>query len=121
MIDVSKMTRWCTTTRTWVQKSARILQYYNGKATMSEQRWLIGYEAEQLLWVLLDESEVLVGLLHKDFSNDEYLLRDIERKSKLIARLIRDRRLAAMMDDTNGRTVEEAATFTAKAKELRAS
>ena len=79
----------------------------------SERRWLIGYEANTLLWKTLADARMLVGLLNDDVDDEA------EHAAKTLYEALRARRLAAKLEQVEGRTDAEAETFQAKARELR--
>lgn len=80
----------------------------------SERRWLVGYEAETLLSKALSDAEALVPLLNADAGDEA------EHTAKRLYDALRARRLAAKLDQVEGRTPEEAEAFKAKARKLRA-
>lgn len=99
---------------TRVDRAATFLRHEASEATPnSERRWLIGYEAENLLWNVLRDAHSLVDLLNDDQGDGA------EAAAKTVYEALRARRLAAKLDDVEGRTPEEAAAFQAKARELR--
>lgn len=96
-------------------RAVLFLMWEAGKARPgSERRWLIGYEADILLSKALDDAESLVGLLNDDASDDG------ERTARRLHVALRARRLALKLDQTEGRTAEEAEAFATKARKLRA-
>jgi hypothetical protein len=99
---------------TWVSKAARHLQW---DATHSDS-WTNGYATEQLLVVILEEANDLVGLLNDDDFN-EYDRDRISRAARDLHVKLRSRALAAKLENVEGRTVEEAVVYRAKAAELR--
>lgn len=112
--DLGRMDRTRRTAATWVRKAAASITWCAERATNAEQRWLIGYEAEQLLCTALDEFEALVSLLDAD-----QVAEVEERLKRFDAKLGRQRRLFKLQN-VEGRSPEEAALFRAKAVELGA-
>lgn len=79
----------------------------------SERRWVVGYEANTLLCKVLGDAQMLITLLNDDAGDDA------EEAAKTLYGALRARRIAAKLDNVEGRTPEEAEAFLAKAKELR--
>lgn len=79
----------------------------------SERRWLVGYEANAMLWKTLADARMLVGLLNDDVDGEA------EYAAKALYDLLKARRVAAKLENVEGRTPEEAEAFLAKARELR--
>lgn len=112
--DFAKLSRWRSTAQTWFEKVALRLSAHGEQARTADERWLVGYEATRLLESVLGDAQFLVCLL------DDDQIEDVERKAKSLAALLRARRLAGKLENVEGRTPEEAATFTAAAARLRA-
>lgn len=90
------------------------LAYEAGEARDgSERRWLVGYEANTMLWKALADARMLAGLLNDDAGDDA------EHAAKVLYETLRARRLAAKLENVEGRTPEEAEAFRAKAREIR--
>jgi hypothetical protein len=79
------------------------------------ERWLAGYEAEAMLERVLWEAETLVGAL-----NDDTEAEDALRHARTLYEALKARRLAGKLANVEGRTPEEAETFRAKARALKA-
>lgn len=94
-------------------RTVSLLLHARHKATSSEIEWLVGYEAETLLRKVLYDADSLVGLLNDDAGED------IERHAEMIFKTLRARRIAAKLEQVEGRMPEEAEAFQAKARELR--
>jgi hypothetical protein len=80
------------------------------------QRWLISYEADDLMDKLVSTLRDLVPLLSTDEDED---WREIRADAGKLAQAIRAHYLAAKLEQVGGRTPEEAATFRRKAEQLR--
>lgn len=87
-------------------------------------RYLIGYDAERLLQGLLDDAEILAGLIHNatpeydsgaDFDGLLEAAKAVHVALALRHTTSRRQRLAAKLADTRGRTPEEAASYEAAA------
>lgn len=113
MIDTGRLSRWITTTGTWVAKSCALIQRETGRATSPEERWLVGYDAERLLSKLLYEAGLLVPSVNED------QLEDVTRYARELAGALRDRRIAGKLENAEGRTEAEAASFLARETKLR--
>jgi hypothetical protein len=111
--DPGNQRRWSTTAATWLQKATALLSSNAAAARDADQRWLVGYDAEQLLRQLLWRADELVGLLPDD------LLDDVLRDARALTERLRAQRLASKLENVEGRTVEEAAMFTERAAQLR--
>lgn len=105
--------RVARTAGSWVKRAIAVLRV-EGEREPAESRWLVGYEAEQLLTVLLWDGESLVALLNDDADFDR-----LRRHAREMADSIRRRELVPKLSDVAGRTPEEAAAFERKADELR--
>ena len=77
-------------------------------------RSLAGYEAEALLESVLWDAEDLVAALGEDQDGE-----DVERRARALVAALRSRRLARALEQTSGRTEEEATSFLAMARRLR--
>jgi hypothetical protein len=97
------------------KRCVEILRWMKVRADVKQHRWLIGYEAEQLLADVLSYADELVYLLNTEDSSGY----DIERDARELAARLRNRRLALHLENVTGRTAEEAAAFRLKAAELR--
>lgn len=103
--------------------AASRLRYFYDEDDRAAARFLVGYEAEQLLTAFLDASESLAGILA--VPNEEFDGPDLDRLAELVASVgsaierrrdsAKRARLIAKLADTRGRTVEEAAAYEAKA------
>jgi hypothetical protein len=113
VIDAGRLSRWITTTGTWVAKSCALIQREAGRATSPEERWLVGYDAERLLSKLLYEAGLLVPSVNED------QLEDVTRYARELASALRDRRIAGKLENVEGRTAPEAEAFRARAAKLR--
>lgn len=111
--DLARITRWAATTRTWCRKSAALLYAAGTEATNESQRFVVSYEAENLLASILSDAELIAAVI------DPERVDDCERRAKELLRLLRTRRLSAALERGEGRTPEERALFEAKARELR--
>jgi hypothetical protein len=108
------MHRWRVTTATWFKKSSALLQRMSQGVANDEARWLVGYETEQMLTAILSEAEVLVPLLV-----EEDLVVPVEVEARKLAEALRRHRVAMKLEQTQGRTPEEAEAFRRKAADLR--
>jgi len=76
-------------------------------------RWLLGDAANDLLWLVLSDAEMLVDVLNDDAAEKS------ERYARDLYLALRARRLAAQLAEVEGRTPEEAQAFRDKSRELR--
>ena len=83
--------------------------------TSGEQRWLVGQDAETLLWRMLLDAEALVALLPDEDDAGDL----VEPAARRLKAALRDRRLGRKLSQVEGRTEQEARVFAAKARELR--
>lgn len=114
MADLAASIRRAKDAATRVDRAVSFLRYEASEARHgSERRWLIGYEAENLLWNVLRDAHSLVDLLNDDRGDAA------EQAAKSVYEALRARRLAAKLDAAEGRTPEETEAFQAKARELR--
>lgn len=88
-------------------------------ARIDEQRWLAGYEAQQLLWYALDDLGDLVALLDHLDDEEDYYTDEIEQRARALADRMRARRIARKLERVQGRTPEEAEMYLERAAELR--
>jgi hypothetical protein len=112
-MDLAKVTRWRSTAQTWFAKASHGLVYDEAEARTPEERWVLGYEAHQLLFGVLTDAALLVRLL------DEDQVADVERWARELANDLRSHRLSMALEQTAGRTPEEAEAFREKALALR--
>lgn len=111
---IGRITRRAIDARTRFQRAASGLHHLSQQDDLPEYaRFSVHYEAEQLLWSVLFNAELVVAALsdEADFDDLEKLARDVQAAH-------RRRRLAVALAQTEGRTPEEAVAFRAKAKEL---
>lgn len=119
---IDRIRRTRLTAASWFRRSTALLLESERCAANDDTRWLVGYEAAELLEAVLFEAESLVGLI----ADDDLLARAGERLDKLSAALrarkASHRRLALSekLSRVEGRTPEEAALYRAKAAELTA-
>jgi hypothetical protein len=104
--------RWTATATTWLEKAVAILRS-NAASASDEVRWLVGHDAGRLFLAATEQANALAGLL-----NGEDLER-AEREAQQLARRLRRARVAGHLDNVEGRTLEEATAFAAKAATLR--
>lgn len=111
-----RLRRWNATARTWFSKASHSLRHLHDETDSNVTRSLVGDEAGRLLVDVLGDARRLVPLL-----TDEaiYTFEMVEREAQGLVRLLRNERLASKMENTNGRSPEEAAMFRAKVAELR--
>lgn len=114
MVGLDRTSRWRSTAVTWVRKTTALLAAQGRAASSTTERWLVGYEASQLLEAVLSEAETLAGLLV-----EEHHAEDAERRARDLAALLRRSRLAGKLSNVEGRTPEEASAFLEKAEALR--
>jgi hypothetical protein len=106
--------RRSATSSTWLKKVAALYRQQMSEARTEDERWLLGYDASQVVWLALNEIETLSEIIPDD------LLDPAHEAAARLANRLRARRLAAQLDgNLTGRTPEEAAAFRAKAEELR--
>ena len=98
---------------TRIERAVAVLRHEAESATNDSARWLVGYDAATLLWRVLLDLRSLVDLLSDEVGFDS------EPQARALYETLRARRLAAKLEQVEGRTPEEAAAFLAKASELR--
>lgn len=115
--------RTATTAVTYVGKAVSMMRR-DAESPIEPLRQLTAYDAEQFLWTVLSEIEMLVKIVRVD--EDDAIYADwIEEHAQAIADGMRARRaasrrlaLAAKLSNVKGRTPEEAAAFREKAARL---
>jgi hypothetical protein len=103
--------RWRRTATTYFQKAAATIKWlcdHSNENVRAVGQW----EAAELLQRMLSEAQLLTPYLGDEAEETEQAAKD------LVAR-IRAHRLAGKLEQTDGRTPEEAAAFRERAAELR--
>lgn len=111
--EYDRAQRWRATAETWFRKTSTYLAALMREEPNEDVRHGLGWEVGHLLGNVLWEAEQLAPHVPDD------LIEDIERKAKALVSALRAQRLATKLEQTHGRTPEEAAAFQAKAAELR--
>lgn len=101
-----KICRWRSTAQTWLRKSGRSLVSGADQGN-PEIRWLMGYQAAELVRAALLVVDDLVPVLNEDD------LEDVRERAQQVYRNLRTRDQAAKSADVRGRTQAEAAAFAA--------
>lgn len=109
--------RWRRIAGTWFSKTSSALRYRHDQSGSESIRYLLCGEAAELCYDALDDMIQLVPLLREDTLHSLEL---VETEARRLTVALKKHRQAAMLDNTEGRTPEEAAAFRAKAEELRA-
>lgn len=107
---------WRATASTWFRKVAAALRWQHDNTESDAMRQLLAEEAARLLYDVLSDAWRLVPLLRDDTMHD---LEMVERETKALLKALRNHRVAAMLDNTTGRTPEEASAFVKKAEDMR--
>jgi hypothetical protein len=123
--DLSKLATRRRDAASRAYSAASRLRYFYDEDDRAPARFLVGYEAEQLLTAFLDASESLAGILAVPSASEDFDGPDLDRLAELVASVgsaierrrdsAKRARLIAKLADTRGRTVEEAAAYEAKA------
>lgn len=111
--DLDRARRWRTTSATWFRKTAHLLHGLAQADESEAARWLLGYEAVQVLESVLDDALLLVPLVVTQE------MEEVGRRAADLARQIRRARVAGLLENTEGRTPEEVETFRQAAADLR--
>lgn len=98
-------------TAAWILKA--------GEPVNDAEKWLLGNQAGWLLDRALQDCQLLVPVLNDGSEDEVFALEGLEREVDNLYLALRKRRRARLLDDTRGRTAEEAEAFAAKARELR--
>lgn len=111
---ITKLRRRTVDAATRFSRAVIFLRHSAENPVNDSERWLAGYEAEQLLWKTLPEALSLVDILNEDGD-----LEDLAGKAKALTEALRSRRLAGKLERVEGRTAAESRLFLERARELR--